>query len=249
MPKFFKFLLFFVIIALAIPIVSSLISSSKSKNKTAETEQETTSETEIKNLGTIVIDAGHGGPDPGKVGVNNALEKDINLSITLMLKELLEKEGFQIVLTRNSDATMAPMDSKSPKKDDMIARANLIEQTNPIFTVSIHQNSFPNASVNGPQVFYYTNSVEGKSLADTIQAKMNEQLKPEKPRVSQFNNAYFLLKNTPTPIVIVECGFLSNATEADLLIQESYQQKIAQAVFYGVLSYYQSTLSTPESSE
>ena len=166
-----------------------------------------------------------------------------------MLKELLEKEGFEIVLTRNSDATMAPMDSKSPKKEDMIARANLIEQTNPIFTVSIHQNSFPDASVNGPQLFYYTNSVEGKLLADTIQTTMNEQLKPEKPRVSQFNNAYFLLKNTPTPIVIVECGFLSNANEADLLIQESYQQKIAQAVFDGVLSYYQSTLSTPESSE
>lgn len=166
-----------------------------------------------------------------------------------MLKALLEQEGFQIVLTRNSDATMAPIDSKSPKKDDMIARANLIEQTNPIFTVSIHQNSFPDPSVSGPQVFYYTNSTEGKLLADTIQAKMNEQLKPEKTRVSQFNNAYFLLKNTPTPIVIVECGFLSNANEADLLIQESYQKKVAQAVFDGILSYYQSTLSTPESSE
>lgn len=166
-----------------------------------------------------------------------------------MLKELLTTEGFQVIMTRDSDAIMAPFDSKSPKKDDLIARTKLIEETNPIFTVSIHQNSFPDASVSGPQVFYYTNSAEGKLLADTIQACLNEQLQPKKARVSQFNDAYFLLKNTPTPIVIVECGFLSNADEANLLIQESYQQNIAQAICDGLLAYYTSNSSVPESSE
>lgn len=166
-----------------------------------------------------------------------------------MLKDLLETQGFQIVLTRDSDQIMAALDSKTPKKDDMIARANLIQETNPIFTISIHQNSFPEPSVSGPQVFYYTNSTEGKLLADTIQASLNEQLTPKKERVSQFNDAYFLLKNTPTPIVIVECGFLSNADEANLLIQESYQQKVAHAIYDGILSYYESSLSIPESSE
>ena len=166
-----------------------------------------------------------------------------------MLKDLLSKEGFQIVLTRDSDAIMAPLDSKSPKKDDLIARANLIEETNPIFTISIHQNSFPDATVCGPQVFYYTNSIEGKSLADTIQACLNEQLQPKKARVAQFNDAYFLLKNTTNPIVIVECGFLSNSEEANLLIQESYQQKVANAIYDGLLAYYTANLSVPDSSE
>ena len=249
MPKFFKFLLLLLVIIVAISIISIFFPSSTSKEHDTQTESESVSETEVTNLGTIVIDAGHGGLDPGKVGVNNALEKDINLSIALILKELLSTEGFHIVLTRDSDAIMAPLDSKSPKRDDLIARTNLIEQTNPIFTISIHQNSFPDASVSGPQVFYYTNSNEGKLLADTIQASLNKQLTPKKERVSQFNDAYFLLKNTPTPIVIVECGFLSNAEEADLLIQDSYQQKIAHAIYDGLLTYYHSTLSTPESSE
>lgn len=249
MPKFFKFLFFLIFVILAISITSSVIPTLKSKKQNTERTTETVSETEIVNLGTIVLDAGHGGLDPGKVGVNNALEKDINLSITLQLTELLKNDGFQVVLTRNSDAIMAPLDSKSPKREDLIARTKLIEETNPIFTVSIHQNSFPDASVSGPQVFYYTNSAEGKLLADTIQANLNKQLAPKKERVSQFNNAYFLLKNTTNPIVIVECGFLSNSEEANLLIQESYQQKVAHAIHDGIYAYYQSTLSIPPSSE
>lgn len=249
MPKFLKFLFFLILVVLVSFAISYFLPSSKSKEKNTQQESELVSETEVPTLGTIVIDAGHGGIDPGKVGINEALEKDINLSIALMLKDLLAKDGFQIVLTRDSDAIMAPLDSKSPKKDDLIARTNLIEETNPIFTISIHQNSFPDATISGPQVFYYTNSVEGKALADTIQACLNEQLQPKKARVAQFNDAYFLLKNTLTPIVIVECGFLSNAEEANLLIQESYQQKVTNAIYDGLLAYYNATLSVPKSSE
>ena len=151
---------------------------------------------------TIVLDAGHGGMDPGKVGVNNALEKDINLSIVLKLKELLEKKGFSVHLTRTSDSLLAAPNSTSQKKDDMIARIQMVEKLQPFFTISIHQNSFPDPTVNGPQVFYYKDSVESATMAQVIQDILNAQLDPEKKRAPQANTNYYLLTRTPTPTVI-----------------------------------------------
>ena len=190
---------------------------------------------------SIVIDAGHGGEDPGKVGVNGHLEKDINLAISLKLKTLLENKGFTVYLTREKDS--AP----DSKKEDMTARMNFIKDIKPNYIVSIHQNSYTDASVFGPQVFYYSESPEGKAFAQAMQTEINNYIKPDKPRATQANNNYYLLKNSPAPIVIVECGFLSNPTEADLLITDAYQQKIARAIYFGILSYSKSP-AEPESS-
>lgn len=121
----------------------------------------------------------------------------------------------------------------------MIARIQMITDLNPFFTVSIHQNSFPDASVNGPQVFYYKDSVESATMAQVIQDILNSQLEPVKKREAQANTNYYLLTRTPTPTIIVECGFLSNPTEADLLIQEDYQNRVAHAIYLGILSYYE----------
>lgn len=198
---------------------------------------------------SIVLDAGHGGIDPGKVGVNNVLEKDINLSIVLKLKELLEKHGFTIYLTRDSDQLLAPANSTSQKKEDMIARTEMVKEINPFFTVSIHQNSFPDSSVSGPQVFYYKDSMESATMAQVIQDVMNQQLEPVKNREPQANANYYLLTRIPTPTVIVECGFLSNPTEADLLAQEEYQNRVAHAVYLGIVSYYEAVTGNPPSSE
>ena len=194
---------------------------------------DTTSKNQPNGI-SIVIDAGHGGEDPGKVGVNNALEKDINLSICLKLKTLLENKGFTVYLTRDKDS--AP----DSKKEDMTSRMNYIKEIQPDFIVSIHQNSFTDESVNGPQVFYYSESTEGKAFAQTMQSEINNYIKPEHPRVSQANNNYYLLKNSPAPIVIVECGFLSNPVEADLLITDAYQQKISRAIYFGIVAYFES---------
>ena len=188
----------------------------------------------------IVIDAGHGGIDPGKVGINKALEKDINLSIALKLKPLLENKGFNVYLTREDDHMLAEKNSSTPKRDDMLARAKYIEEINPVFTISIHQNSFTEESSCGPQIFYYENSNEGKKLASFLQESLNDILSPVKARFPQANDNYFLLKKTPTPTVIVECGFLSNPREANLLIDELYQLKVARAIYFGVISYYES---------
>ena len=100
----------------------------------------------------IVLDAGHGGSDPGKVGCNDALEKDINLSIVLKLKTLFENKGYKVVLTRSDDTVPADENSRSVKVEDLRNRVKLITDTNPVMTISIHQNSYPSAEVNGAQV-------------------------------------------------------------------------------------------------
>lgn len=248
MPKFFYRLLFILLVIFLIFFFTKPSDNEPDSTEEILTEIDT-EDTLSVSYPAIVLDAGHGGIDPGKVGINNALEKDINLSIVLKLKELLEKEGFTIYLTRESDQILAPPNSTSQKKDDMIARIQLVEEINPFFTISIHQNSFPDSSVNGPQVFYYKDSVESATMAQVIQDILNVQLEPAKKRAPQANANYYLLTRTPTPTVIVECGFLSNPTEADLLIQDEYQNRVAYAIFSGIIAYYEATTSNQLSSE
>ena len=248
MPKFFCKIL---IIILAIVLIFFF---TKPSDENPDSTEELLTEISTENTPTvayptIVLDAGHGGMDPGKVGINNALEKDINLSIVLKLKKLLEEEGFTIHLTRDSDQLLAAPNSSSQKKDDMIARIEKVEEIQPFFTISIHQNSFPDPNVNGPQVFYYKDSVESATMAQVLQDILNTQLEPAKKRAPQANTNYYLLTRTPTPTVIVECGFLSNPNEADLLTQEDYQNRVAHAIYLGILAYYEATTSDQTSSE
>lgn len=186
---------------------------------------------------TVIVDAGHGGNDPGKVGVNQALEKDINLSVAKMVKEYLEKEGVEVVMTRQEDKGLYQEGSQNKKVEDMKNRVLLIHETQPDCAVSIHQNSYPEEEVKGAQAFYYEDSAEGKRLAECIQEQMKARMDPENNREAKGNTSYYLLKKTDCPLTIVECGFLSNPQEAQLLIQEDYQQKVAQAVCEGVMEY------------
>lgn len=185
----------------------------------------------------IAVDAGHGGSDPGKVGVNDALEKDINLAIALKLKDLLEKKDIKVVLTRDTDAGLYPADATNKKASDMQNRCQIITDANPLFTVSIHQNSYTSPEIKGAQVFYYGQSEQGKSLAETLQKSLISRIDPENKREAKANESYYLLKKTPTPTVIVECGFLSNPTEADQLLDADYQDKLARAIYMGILEY------------
>lgn len=185
----------------------------------------------------IVVDAGHGGTDPGKVGINDALEKDINLAIALKLKDLLEQKDIEVILTRDSDAGLYSADATNKKASDMQKRCQIITEANPVFTISIHQNSYTTEDVKGAQVFYYGQSTEGEKLATILQNSLISHVDSENKRVAKANESYYLLKKTPTPTVIVECGFLSNPTEADLLLDTDYQKKIARAIYMGVLEY------------
>lgn len=183
----------------------------------------------------VVIDAGHGGDDPGKIGVNKAKEKEINLKIAKKIKELLEKEKIKVVMTRTDDGGLYQQNSSNKKVEDMRKRCEIISKAKPVFTVSIHQNSYPQESVKGAQVFYYGQSQQGEKLAKTLQKVLIEQLDPQNHRQAKANESYFMLKKTESPTVIVECGFLSNYEEAQLLVTDEYQQKVAQAVAAGIL--------------
>lgn len=250
MPKFFYGIIFSVILLLLLYTFTKPSENDPSSTENlSSTEAGTEEISEKKEYPVIVLDAGHGGFDPGKVGVNGALEKDINLAIVKKLQALLEEKGFTVYLTREEDALLAPANSTSQKKDDMIARVEMITELNPFFTISIHQNSFTDPDSNGPQVFYYKDSEESATMAHVIQDVMNSQLEPAKKRSPQANANYYLLTRTPTPTVIVECGFLSNPTEADLLTQEDYQSRVANSIFLGILSYYEATTSNQTPSE
>lgn len=183
----------------------------------------------------IVVDAGHGGEDPGKVGINHALEKDINLAIAQKLQKNLTKQGIKVVMTREADEGLHTEGAGHKKQEDMRKRCEIIDGANPVFTVSVHQNSYTSESVHGPQVFYYTNSAEGQQVAALIQDTLNEQLAVDRPREMKANDTYYLLKRTKSPTIIVECGFLSNSEEAALLVTEEYQEKVAEAICAGVL--------------
>ena len=191
----------------------------------------------------ICLDSGHGGDDPGKIGVGGTKEKDINLQVALKLKEKLEKAGFEVVMTRETDTDLAEEGASSHKVSDMRKRCEIIEETKPVMTVSIHQNSYTDSAVKGAQTFYYGESAEGKALAEVLQAKLVEKLDPSNHRTAKANESYYLLKKTSTPTVIVECGFLSNPEEEKKLQEEKYQEQVADAVCEGIKEYLEDTKS------
>ena len=192
---------------------------------------------EQERVMTVVVDAGHGGIDPGKVGVNDALEKDINLSIAMKLKKYLEQQDIRVIMTRETDMGLYEESDSNKKVRDMKNRLAIMEEIKPELVISIHQNSYPEEAVSGMQVFYYETSTEGKRLAEIMQQTMIVSLKPQKERTAKANDTYYLLKKTSAPIVIVECGFLSNRAEAELLVSSDYQEKMAWAIHMGVLRY------------
>ncbi len=195
------------------------------------------SEAGTVNENCIVVDAGHGGDDPGKIGINGVLEKDINLTIAHKLRDLLESQGYEVIMTRTTGEGLYQPGTKNMKVEDMQKRCEIITKAMPLFTVSIHQNSYPEEYVKGAQVFYYGQSKEGEELAKKIQSSLVAHLDPENHRVEKANESYYLLKKTPTPTVIVECGFLSNSEEADLLNTNEYQDKVAWAIMMGIIEY------------
>jgi len=185
----------------------------------------------------VVIDAGHGGADPGKVGTTGVLEKDVNLEVARKLQARLMADGVTVVMTRTGDAGLYSETATNKKREDMAARVRLISEAEPELVVSIHQNSFPDASCKGAQVFYYKDSEESKQLAELLQKKFPEVLQDGNTRQAKANGDYYLLKKTACPIVIAECGFLSSPEEERLLSAPEYQEKVADVLYQGIKQY------------
>lgn len=196
-----------------------------------------TQEKNPDNQIVIVIDPGHGGRDPGKVGLNNILEKDINLSISLKLKKLLEQNDIKVYMTRVDDVGLYSQSDSYKKLADLDGRVNMIHEKKADLAISIHQNSFTQENVKGAQTFYYDKSLGGKVLAELIQAQVKQTIGDGNHRVAKSNTSYYMLKKTDCPLVIVECGYLTNYKEAELLLKEDYQDKMAWGIHLGIMQY------------
>lgn len=188
---------------------------------------------------TIVIDPGHGGSDPGKVGIDGSLEKDINLAISMYLKKELQSKNYKVVMTREKDTGLYDEGDTNKKTADLNKRIEIMNNSNASLVVSIHQNSFTDESSRGAQVFYQSTSEEGKKFAGIMQKKIVSCMDDGNHRVEKANSDYYILKNSTPVAIIIECGFLSNQKEAVLLNDSAYQKKMAVAIAQGIYEYIQ----------
>ncbi|OPZ94221.1 MAG: Germination-specific N-acetylmuramoyl-L-alanine amidase precursor [Firmicutes bacterium ADurb.Bin419] len=192
----------------------------------------------------IILDAGHGGEDPGAVSEYNGVrEKEINLYIASKVKELLEAENFKIIMTREDDILQYAEGTTNiiqKRKQDLIRRKKMMDESGADLVVSVHLNKFTEAKYFGAQVFFPPNSPESKLAAECIQKSLRENVDPNNKREAMLKKAeIIILKNLRTPTVIVECGFLSNAQEEQRLASVEYQDKLAVAIKEGIMKYYE----------
>lgn len=192
----------------------------------------------------IILDAGHGGEDGGAVGVDGIVEKDINLAITLKVRDYLEASGYKVIMTRDKDTAIyddSAESLRSKKRSDLHNRAKIIsenENENNIF-VSIHQNKFPDSKYFGTQIFYSKNDARSQTLACGIKDSVVGLIQPENTReIKPADKRIFLLDKSRIPAVVVECGFLSNEEEASKLIKNEYQSQMAFCIYCGIINYY-----------
>ncbi len=186
----------------------------------------------------VVIDAGHGGIDPGAVGKSGVREADIVLSVARRLQLLFNRAGVVTIMTREDDRDLAGAAGNNPairKRRDLEERVRKSAQASPDLTVSIHANSFPESMWSGAQTFYKVGCSEGMHLAKAIQDSLVQSLGPNTRRAKSAD--LYVLKNCAPPVALVEIGFLSNPREESLLRTSEYQQKAAEAIFAGIVDY------------
>lgn len=181
----------------------------------------------------ILIDAGHGGFDPGKVE-RGTEEKEINLKIALKLQSILEMSDAYVIMTRAEDEATG-----DTKDADMGFRKNLANISEADILISIHQNAYTDGKPLGPVVFHYNEEDESKALAQNIQKYLNDDLARSPNRLPKQNKNYFIIRTVTMPAVIVECGFLTNSWDFDSLRQDSYQDKVAWAIYKGLVDYFE----------
>ncbi len=200
----------------------------------------TTAESEHQRFPVVVIDAGHGGEDSGAVD-NGLLEKDINLSIALKLRDMLTANGYQTVMTRDTDVSIydsSASTTREKKISDLKNRVSMINEDNNRILVSIHQNKFEQAQYYGTQIFYASQVKGSEKLAEELRKSVTGLLQPDNQReLKPADDNIYILKNAQNPAVIVECGFLSNPEEAKKLNDDPYQQQMAYSLYCGITAY------------
>jgi len=188
---------------------------------------------------TVVIDPGHGGMDPGAISETGIREKDLNLVLAKKLRFLLESEGVNVLLTREEDEMLTTQNGRgNAKTRDLLARVEAGEQAENAVFVSLHMNALPIEKYRGLQVFYSPNDARSRVLAKTLQSKTAEFLEPDNKReIKEAGSNIFILDRLNVPAVLVECGFLSNREEAELLASEDFQNRLSVTLAVSILQF------------
>ncbi|MGI6561852.1 MAG: N-acetylmuramoyl-L-alanine amidase [Clostridia bacterium] len=191
----------------------------------------------------IMLDPGHGGEDPGAVSDYSGIkEKDLNLDIAFKLKALLEDQGYEVLMTRDSDVLKYPDGTPgytAKRREDLNNRRKMMDESDADIIVSLHMNKFDQTKYYGAQTFYPVKSNDSKRLAECIQNRIREIVDPTNKREPQgTKEELIILKNNTKTICIVECGFLSNQEEEKRLQDSEYRQKIAEAVKAGIDDFF-----------
>lgn len=183
----------------------------------------------------IVLDAGHGGHDNGAC-VKGVSEAKLNLQIVQVLAQELRNHGCAVSLTRVDSESLSSPYAKNQKVDDMAKRREKIRNLNPDLVISIHQNTYPSSEVSGLQCFYANETAGSKAYATAIQNQFNNTELPfnKNPKPTDFN----LVEHSPCPAVLIECGFLTNHKERELLQSPAYQQILAYHITTAVIHEY-----------
>ncbi len=189
----------------------------------------------------IVVDAGHGKPDEGAIGIYGSSEEAINLKIALKLQALIEQSGGVVYLTRSDENGIYSSNSntiKEKKASDIKNRVAIGNQEDIDVFVSIHLNKYPSEQYNGWQTFYQKENEDSKALADCIQKNLNNSVSKENKRTILPLSNIYIMDHVKKPTVTVECGFLSNSDEAKLLEEDNYQDKLAWGIYIGLQEYF-----------
>lgn len=188
----------------------------------------------------LIIDAGHGGIDGGAIGKNGTIEKDINLDISKKVKAYLESGGDSCIMIREVDEGLYSEYGtiRNKKNEDLKNRKDIISKYRADIFISIHLNSFPQSQYYGAQVFYPKDNEDSRVLAKIVQDELLKILDRGNKRVEKESDSYYLLKDNPVPSILIECGFLSNPEEERLLGDDSYRNKIAWAIYRGIIRFF-----------
>ncbi|MGB4439794.1 MAG: N-acetylmuramoyl-L-alanine amidase [Sedimentibacter sp.] len=222
--------------ALVIVVLLSLFSNI---GKTTETIN-ASEEEQIEKI-KILIDPGHGGVDLGASGSLDIGEAPINLAISEKLMHFLEGSGFEVEMTRYDDNGLYSSSSptiRAKKNEDLKNRVEAINNSNADLVISIHLNSFTGEKYYGAHVFYQNNNATGKIAANILQDNLKSILDTSNNRVPQVKKGIKILDDTSMPVVLIECGFLSNNEEEKKLVSAEYQEKTAWAIYTGLLKYF-----------
>lgn len=214
---------------------------SSNNDLSSDSESILTSSLPIANH-TIILDAGHGSPDGGAIGTDGSIESELNLEVVLKLQKFLEASNCNVLLTRSDENGIYETTAdtiREQKISDMKKRADIANESNAEAFISIHMNTLSQNDYSGWQTFYKNKDDTSKKIAENIQTSLNYFIKKENSRTIKSISGIYLTKNVDIPLVIVECGFLSNEEENKLLQTDEYQSELAWSIYIGIMDYFE----------